>query len=228
VSEPAVSALIPVHDGEEFLGAALESVLAQTHAPAEVVVVDNASSDRSVEIAREFGDPVRVVEEPRPGILLARNACLEAASGEYFAFLDHDDLWEPTKTELQLAAFAADPGLDLVLGQIVQFTDGIDDERAARIRIPHGPQPGRHLNTVLAPRATWERIGPWDPGSGVADGLVWFIRVAELGMRQRMLDEVVARRRIHRGNRSFDNHADRGEWIQVLKASLDGRREQSR
>jgi glycosyltransferase involved in cell wall biosynthesis len=222
--EPTVSALIPVQDGERHLGAALESVLAQTRPVDEVVVVDNASTDRSAEIARGFGEKVRVVSEPDPGVGLARNAAVRAASGEYLAFLDHDDLWEPRKTELQLAAFEADPGLDFVVGHVVQFTEDLEAGVEERVRIPAGPQPGQHLEVVMAPRPTWERIGPWSREVTLAEGLVWFLRASELGMRHAMLPEVIVRRRIHGANRSFGNHDQRSEWTQALKASLDAKR----
>ena len=77
---------------------------------------------------------------------------------------------------------------------------------------------------MLATRASWERIGPWRGEQEAADGLVWFIRANELGLRQRMLTDVVLRRRIHGENRSFENHEHRSEWTRALKASLDAKR----
>jgi glycosyltransferase involved in cell wall biosynthesis len=224
MSEPRVSALIPVQDGELHLSEAIESVLAQTRPVDEIVVVDNASNDRTAEIARSFGPVVRLVEEPTPGVGIARNAAVAAAEGDYLAFLDHDDLWEPIKTELQLAAFAADPGLDFVVGHVVQFTDGLEAEVEERLRIPTEPQPGQHLESLMAPRATWDRIGPWSDSMTMGEGLVWFLRARDLGMRGLMLPDLVVRRRIHASNRSFQNHGDRTEWTRALKASLDAKR----
>ena len=225
MTEPRVSALIPVHDGEEHLGEAIESALAQTHPPAEVIVVANACSDRSAEVAEAFGGVVRVVHEPRRGVGFARNTALASASGDYIAFVDHDDVWEPAKTEHQLAAFEADPGLALALGQVLQFVGSeLDPAVAARITVPDRPQPGLFIGAMLAPRSTFERVGPWQGPNEAADGLVWFIRAQELGLRRRMLDEVVVRRRIHGGNQSFHNHDHRSEWLRALKGSLDARR----
>lgn len=220
----SVSALIVVHDGERHLAEAIESVLAQTRPAAELVVVDNASTDRSGEIARDFGGIVRVVEEPRLGVGHARNAALEAAAGEYLSFLDHDDLWEPHRLEVQLAAFEEDPDLDIVFGHVVQFLDGVDPELAARIKVSTEPQPGLNISTILAPRRTWDRVGSWSGSEQVGEGLVWLVRANDLGLRRRMLADVVARRRIHGDNMSFANHDHRGEWIATLKASLDARR----
>jgi glycosyltransferase involved in cell wall biosynthesis len=213
-----------VRDGERYLGEAIESALAQTHPVAEVVIVDNASTDRSAEIGREFGGVVRVVEEPRPGIAHARSTAIATGRGDYMAFLDHDDLWEPSKTELQLATLRAEPELDFVLGHAVQFADDLDPELAGRVDITDRPLPAQHLGAMLATRASWERIGPWDGEQEAADGLVWFIAANQLGLRHRMLADVVLRRRIHGENRSFDNHEHRSEWTRALKASLDAKR----
>lgn len=222
--EPTVSALILVHDGERHLGEAIESVLAQTRPVDELIVVDHDSSDRSAAIARGFGGIVRVVEDTRPGIGHARNTAVSEASGDYLAFLDHDDLWEPRKTELQLAGFAINPGVDLVFGHMVQFADDLDPQLAARLDISDRPQPGLHLGTLMATRSVWRRVGWWEGEEEASDGLVWFIRANQLGLRRLMLPDVVTRRRIHGSNQSFANHDDRVEWARALKASLDERR----
>ena len=109
LAEPVITAAIPVRDGEAYLAEAIESVLAQSRPCEQLIVVDNGSTDRSAEIAPGYGPAVELVEEPRAGIGAARNAALRAARGESVAFLDADDLWEPEKTALQLAAFEADP-----------------------------------------------------------------------------------------------------------------------
>lgn len=225
MAEPGVSALIPVLDGERYLGEAIESALAQTRPCLEVVIVDNGSRDGSVELARGYGPPVLVREEPRRGIGFARNAALRAARGDRIAFLDHDDVWEPRKNELQLAELEADETLDLVFGHMLQFRDPrLDPELAARLQIPDGPQPGLNLGTMLGRRRAFERVGPWEEAWEAADGLAWLVRARALGLGEKMLPDVVARRRVHGANQSFRNRAHRQEWARLLKESLDERR----
>jgi glycosyltransferase involved in cell wall biosynthesis len=226
LAEPLVTAAIPVRDGEAYLAEAIESVLAQSRSCGQVIVVDNGSTDRSAEIAAGFAPEVEIVSEPRPGIGAARNAALRAARGDYVAFLDADDLWEPEKTALQLAAFEAEPGLQLVFGHVRQFVSpDLEAEVAAGLRVPADPQPGQHIGAMLARREAVEAIGPWPEDVRVSDGLTFLLRARELGFEQAMLAETVTLRRVHGANHSINNRDERAEFARHLKRSLDRRRE---
>lgn len=223
--EPRVSGAIPVRDGEAHLAGAIESMLAQTHPPAEIVVVDNGSVDGSRAVVERYEPQVRVVEEPTPGVASARNAALAVVTGDYVGFLDCDDRWTPRKTELQLEAFAADPELDIVFGEVEQVVaEELDPALAARLKIQTAPQPALVISAMLAPLEVWRRVGPWQSEFRAADMLDWLLRARRLGLRERMLSEPVLRRRIHGANQSFGNHAERGEWAQLLKGAIDDRR----
>jgi len=226
--EVEVSAIIIVRDGERFLAEAIESILAQTVRPEQVIVVDNGSADDSAAIAGSYGPPVEVVSEPVSGIGPARNAGLAQATGGFIGFLDYDDIWEPQKTELQLAAMSADPELDLVMGHVIQFVPP-EFARAGgeKVRIPAEPQPGQHLGSMLGRRRAWERVGPFPVDVNVGDGLVWFTRAKNLGLKELTLPQVMMRRRILGANHSLRNAAGRGEMARILKDSIDQRRGRS-
>jgi glycosyltransferase involved in cell wall biosynthesis len=102
MSEPSVSAVIPVHNGERFLGDAIASVLSQRREVLECIVIDDGSTDGTAEVAASFSERVRYVGEPQAGVSAARNRGAELAAGELVAFLDHDDTWLPGKLELQV------------------------------------------------------------------------------------------------------------------------------
>jgi len=229
LAEPTVTAAIPVRDGEAYLAEAIESVLAQSRPCDQVVVVDNGSSDRSAEIARGFEPKVEVVPEPQPGIGAARNAALRAARGDLVAFLDADDLWQPEKTALQLAALEAEPRLQLVFGHVRQFVSpDLGEARAAALRVPTVPQPGLYMGAMLARRTAIDAVGPWPEDVRVSDGLSFLLRAKELGLGQAMLAETVTLRRVHGANHSIDNRDQRTEFARHLKRSLDRRREAER
>ena len=231
LAEPAITAAIPVRNGEAYLAEAIESVLAQSRSCDQVVVVDNGSSDRSAEVARGFAPAVEVVHEPRPGIGVARNAALRAARGDLVAFLDADDLWEPGKTALQLAALESESRLQLVFGHVRQFVSPDLSEAEAKakaLRIPTGPQPGLYIGAMLARRTAIDAIGPWPDDVRVSDGLTFLLRAKELGLAQTMLAETVTLRRVHGENHSIQNRDQRTEFARHLKRSLDRRREAGR
>jgi len=100
---PLVSVVIPTYNQPDFLREALESVFAQTFKDYEVIVVNDGSTDGTAELLEQYGDRIRVVTQDNQGIGRARNRGMDAAVGRYIAFLDHDDLWHPSKLETQVA-----------------------------------------------------------------------------------------------------------------------------
>jgi len=100
---PTVSVIIPCLNAEATLAEAINSILAQTVAPLEILVIDDGSEDRSVAVAASFGSQVRVLHNDIGGPGAARRIGVREARGEYIAFVDADDAVEPTKHEKQLA-----------------------------------------------------------------------------------------------------------------------------
>jgi teichuronic acid biosynthesis glycosyltransferase TuaG len=99
----SVSVIIPAYNAESFVEQAIQSALDQTAQPMEILIIDDGSTDRTAELAQRFGDPVRVISIQNRGVAGARNYALHHAVGKYVAFLDSDDIWEPTKLERQCA-----------------------------------------------------------------------------------------------------------------------------
>ena len=110
-STPLVSVVIPTYNRVAFLAEAISSVLAQTFADYEVIVVDDGSTDRTATMIQGFGDPrVQFLAFPHSGLVARmRNAGIERARGRYVAFLDSDDLWDSTKLDDQFAALSDRP-----------------------------------------------------------------------------------------------------------------------
>lgn len=95
MAKPVVSVVMPCYNGEAFLAAAVESVLGQTFRDFELIVIDDGSTDRSADILAGYGERIRVIRQRNRGVSAARNAGIEAARGDFIAFLDSDDWWEP-------------------------------------------------------------------------------------------------------------------------------------
>jgi len=109
-SNPSVSAVIPAYNAELTIADAIQSVLAQTYEIAEIIIVDDGSSDHTAEVAAGF-PRAQVISQPNGGPGTARNAGIHAASSEWIAFLDSDDVWVPRKTEIQLGYVTPDAGV---------------------------------------------------------------------------------------------------------------------
>ncbi len=110
-----VSVVMPVFRVEEFVESAVQSVLDQTHKDFELLVIDDCSPDRSIELCKQFDDRrIKIVRHSENrGLAGARNTGIRFASGDYIAFLDSDDVWEPTKLEQHLAHFRSNDSIGL-------------------------------------------------------------------------------------------------------------------
>lgn len=95
----SISVVIPAYNAEAFLGDAIKSIHAQTLPVLEIIVVDDGSTDRTSSIAASLN--TRVIRQANSGASAARNAGIRASTGQWIAFLDADDIWEPEKTECQ-------------------------------------------------------------------------------------------------------------------------------
>ncbi|NOY76732.1 MAG: glycosyltransferase [Calditrichaeota bacterium] len=103
---PEVSVIIPTFNRAAWIANAVDSVLKQTFRDFELLVVDDGSTDDTLEILERFGSSITFVAQPNRGVSSARNTGIGLASGKYLCFLDSDDLWKPRKLEIQLAAMS--------------------------------------------------------------------------------------------------------------------------
>lgn len=125
-----VSVIIPAYNCERFIREAIESVQSQTVAVAEIVVVDDGSSDRTYEIATDLG--ARVIRQSNRGVSAARNVGIRAATQPWIALLDADDVWDPHKIEFQWAAIEQYPESGLVYCYLTPFVDSSCNDSSLR------------------------------------------------------------------------------------------------
>jgi len=220
-----LSVLIPVWNGERYLAETIESVLQQQWQPIEIVVVDDGSEDGSAEVAAGFGDAVRCVRRPHRGLSAARNTALAAARGGFIAHLDADDLLPPGSIAVRMAAFTADPALEIVVGhQREFFSPDLAEADRSRLALPASAKPGHVAGTSIVRAECFRRLGGFDEQLRAFADLDWFIRAQETGARLRLLPDVVMHRRVHGRNMTLTHKEAAGDRMKVLKASLDRRR----
>jgi glycosyltransferase involved in cell wall biosynthesis len=203
---PSVSVVIPVRNGARYLGEAIESVLAQSRAAYECLVIDDGSTDATAAVAQTFGDAVRYVRRAHNGVSAARNLGLALARGELVAFLDHDDTWLPGKLEAQLQRYSdGHPALTLCAVQTV-------DAAGAPLRVqrlcpgPDGLVTGMltfdGTDTVpcgsagLFDRARLQALGGFDESLSTSADWDLLLRIA-LDEPPAYVDEPLVRYRVH-------------------------------
>ncbi len=215
-----VGVAIPAYNAERWLAQAIDSLLAQTTAPGDILVLDDGSTDATAAVAERFGAPVRVVSQPNAGIGAARNRAVELVRGEIVGFLDADDIYTPPSIAVRLEVLAARPDVDVVFGQERRFAE-ISDGEPVPIGPPHpSPLPG----SMLVRRSALRRVGPFPTGVRVAEGLDWLLRARELSAQDVTVEDQVLWRRVHGENNSVRHRDSMGEFARTLKASLDRRR----
>lgn len=224
VAVASISVVIPVHNGEKYLAASIQSVLDQRHPDLEVLVVDNASTDASASVVAAFPS-VRCLRLERKGVSRALNHGIAHSQGSFLAFLDADDLWAPHKLTAQLDVFLREPATDIVFGQVRQFVSPeLDDAARAKLDVREEVMPGRVRGSLLIRRDSFDRVGPFEVDTNFAEFIDWYMRAQDAGLREVMIPEVLMLRRIHGGNMSFTEQARRVDYVRVLKRGLDRRR----
>lgn len=119
---PRISVIVPTFNNGPFILETIQSILAQTLPPDEIIVVDDGSTDRTGEIVEAIQDPrLRYVYQENAGVSVARNTGLSLSTGEYIAFIDADDRWRPRMLERQVALLEADESLAFAFGDFVRF-----------------------------------------------------------------------------------------------------------
>jgi glycosyltransferase involved in cell wall biosynthesis len=220
-----VSVIIPVYNGERFLADAIQSVLVQTFRPMEIIVVDDGSTDKSAIIAKSFPD-LHYTYQLHQGLASALNHGVKIASGAFLSFLDADDMWVSEKLSSQMSIMDQNPDIDIVFGHHCRFNNSeIGSLAKEKINPLEKPLPGYFKGTALIRRESFWRIGLFDTSLKLGDFIDWFSRANEQHLKIIMLPEIVLLRRVHGDNTSFRRKDNRSDYIRIVKAALDRRRQ---
>src|SRR5262245_44780957 len=113
-SAPTFAVVVPTYNRARFIGATIESILSQSYAPAEVIVVDDGSTDDTESVLRPYLSRLRYIKAEQGGVQRARNRGIAAATATWVALCDSDDLWAPPYLETAAAFISRHPALNLV------------------------------------------------------------------------------------------------------------------
>ena len=170
---PSVSVIIPTHNRRDYVREAIASVVAQTYQDFELIVVDDGSDDDTGTLVAEFSPvcpSLRYVCQANRGVSVARNTGVALSSGHYLAFLDSDDVWQPSKLERQLAFFGAHPRASICQTEEIWLRRGVRVNPHAKHRKTGGDIFARSLerclvspSAVMLRRSLFDRVGGFDP-----------------------------------------------------------------
>jgi glycosyltransferase involved in cell wall biosynthesis/O-antigen/teichoic acid export membrane protein len=224
---PVVSVIMPAYNVAPFIGAALESVFAQTFANFEVIVVNDGSPDTE-ELERALAPYQRricyITQENR-GVSAARNVAIRAARGTFVALLDPDDLWEPNYLVEQLAAFAGDPSADVIYPDALMFGDAAE---AGRLYMDWCRSEGEvtlenifrgrcHvMGSLMARREALVKVGLFDEDLRSCEDFDLWLRVLQSGSRISYHRRMLVRYRRRRDSHTSDFERLSGSFLRVL------------
>ena len=201
--------MIPVHNGEAYVAEAIRSVLGQTRPVLECIVIDDGSTDATAETVRQFAG-VTYIRQEQAGVSAARNHGARVARGDLVAFLDHDDVWEPTKIERQAANFGDPAAFLCMCGHTVIDADGAAletrrmgpvDRLLGGLLLFDGTPTLSCSSTGVARRERLLAMGGFDEGLSISADWDFLIR-ALLEGKVVYVDEPLVRYRVHGSNMS--------------------------
>jgi glycosyltransferase involved in cell wall biosynthesis len=219
VKSGLISVIMPVYNGEAFVGQAIESVLCQPYRPLELIVVDDGSTDRTAALVQRFGDNLRYGYQANRGPAAARNHGLRLAAGEFVAFLDADDLWAADKLAVQLPQLMG-AAVDIAVAQTQFICDDGD-----QLHLLGEPCPQLLLGAALFRRSVFEQVGIFDESLWYCDDWDWFMRARELNIALQTDPAVVLYYRRHQNNLTRSPQSKQ-ELLKLLGKSLQRRRQQ--
>jgi glycosyltransferase involved in cell wall biosynthesis len=224
MTNPLVTVVVAVHNGERFLRSALESLYAQDYEPFEVVFVDDGSTDGSAEIAQAFAG-IRYVHQHNQGLAAARNTGLSLANGEFLAYLDDDDLIPSHKLRRQAEYLVANPDVGCVLGrQEIMLEPGVEPPEWLTRDPVFGDLDGIPFVSAMIRTELLRAVGGFDPNYRFAEDRDLFVRLREHGVRIEVIPEVLLFRRFHGENMNFRLRPQKHPLLRSLKAKLDRER----
>ena len=208
MAQPLVSVIIPNYNYARYLPQAIDSVLTQTYAPLEVIVVDDGSRDDSLKVLKSYGERIHWVTQRNQGVAAARNHGARLSQGRYLAFLDADDYWLPTKLERQMERFDQAPELGLVYCGVDEFNesgashlrqDGMEGWVLSELLLMRRPAFFGGGSGFVLPRALFGEVGGFD--ESLSTSADWDLACRLAAWRPfGFVPEILLKYRLHRSN----------------------------
>ena len=183
-----------VYNGEKFVAEAVESVLKQILPSDEIIVINDGSTDNTLEILSQYPE-LKVISQENKGIAYSRNKAIELATGKYLTFIDADDLWHPNKSYQQFSYLEQNPAIDIVFSHLEHFVKSSFPSSMQVFK----PQKGMMQLCAMIEKQKFLSIGQFSGNLG-GEFILWFQKAKLYGLQDECLSEVLAYRRLHANN----------------------------
>jgi glycosyltransferase involved in cell wall biosynthesis len=217
MSQPLVSVIVPVYNGERFVAQALEAILAQDYPALELIAVDDGSTDATAEILARYAR-VRRISQSNSGPSAARNAGIEASTGDLLTFCDCDDMYRPEKVSSQVRHLEQNEDAACVLVHHRAFVEPGTEPPAWIMKDDQGVQ------SPMIRRSVLDTVGGYDPEYRMSETIEWLARMKGAGLRVDVIDDVLVDRRIHGSNLSYERQGLQHSLLRSLRARIDDNR----
>lgn len=205
---PRVSIVVPAYNSQAYISQALQSIRGQTFTDWEILVIDDGSTDLTLQTAKASNVPFRYFSQAHRGPGAARNMGIKESLGEWVAFLDADDVWLPTKLADQFQAVDQCSGVGAVYcDAYLKENDKVLERKSDQVQLPSGDIALQVLldpriictSTLLFRKALWSKVGMFDESSPISEDWEWFVRLA---CHTPIIDvsEPLVNYRLHAGN----------------------------
>jgi glycosyltransferase involved in cell wall biosynthesis len=229
LNQPLVSVLIPLYNKADYLEETLQSVLNQTYPNIEIIIVDDGSTDGSLDIAKKYlSEHVRVFEQKKKGACAARNKAFELSKGDFIQYLDADDLLDKNKIDIQVKILSNNPDC-LVIGHGYELYEPSNGQKELTKRgfpnkdytdsksfILDDLYEAAIIHYWLMPRMIVEKTGGWDERISIYDDRDFYLRLVPLVPKIIFTEKAICYYRIT----DTDNHLSKKRDIANFQGAL--------
>jgi glycosyltransferase involved in cell wall biosynthesis len=217
-SPPWVSIIITAYNAEKYITESIQSVIDQKYSNAEIIVIDDGSTDKTKSIINNFSEQIAYYYQEHSGIATGWNNGVKRSRGKYLSFIDADDIWSERKLHFQVQFLESHPEIDISFGYAQEFFELEKNQKKKK------PIPGISAGTMMIRKDRFLDVGyfnrEWRKGI-FAD---WYLRAMEAGLSIHMDESIMLHRRIHDSNHGVTQRDKYVDYVRMLKASLDRKR----
>lgn len=218
-----ISVVIPVYNGENFLAQAVDHILVQNYQPLEIIVIDDGSTDNTVEVAAQLQDKIHYFYQENSGPAAARNLGIKQAKGELIAFLDVDDRWSNNTLKILTEYLKKHPESGIAQGLIIRQKINPITHKVIENSPPYNYI---NLGCALYRKSTFQQVGLFDETMRYGEDVDWYLRAWEQRINKGLIDEVTLYYRMHDTNMTKGKNLIEKGFIRIYKKRLDRMRKE--